>query len=223
LHHGGGDTGSEARYRTPSPNRSCCGCSALPRCGCARRDGQHPAAVGTFLVGLSLTGEITDRAREALTPLRDLFAAAFFLAIGLSINPADLPPVLPTAFALAAVTAITKIVTGAFAARRDGVDRQGQLHAGTVLIARGEFSIVVVGLIGTAADPRLGALVAAYVLILAIFGPIVTRLVDAFAGIRKSASPVRTTVGSARLDSGGEGCAAGSSAPRRRPRPGRRQ
>ncbi|MGH3775270.1 MAG: cation:proton antiporter [Pseudonocardiaceae bacterium] len=77
------------------------------------------AAVGAFLVGLSLTGEITDRAREALTPLRDLFAAAFFLAIGLSIKSADLPDVLPTAFALAAVTAITKIFTGAFAARRD--------------------------------------------------------------------------------------------------------
>ena len=42
-----------------------------------------------FLVGLSLTGEITTRTRELLTPLRDLFAAAFFLAIGLSIDPAD--------------------------------------------------------------------------------------------------------------------------------------
>ena len=88
-----------------------------------------------------------------------------------------------------------------FAARRDGVDRQGQLRAGTALIARGEFSIVVVGLIGTAADPRLGALVAAYVLLVATLGPIVTRLVEAFAGIRKSVSPMRTTIGSVRLGS----------------------
>ena len=136
------------------------------------------AAVGAFLVGLSLTGEITDRAREVFTPLRDLFAAAFFLAIGLSINPADLPPVLPAALALAAITAVTKILTGAYAARRDGVDRRGQLHAGTALIARGEFSIVVVGLVGSAAEPRLGALVAAYVLILATAGPIITRFAE---------------------------------------------
>jgi CPA2 family monovalent cation:H+ antiporter-2 len=136
------------------------------------------AAIGAFLVGLSLTGEITDRAREVLSPLRDLFAAAFFLAIGLSINPADLPPVLPAAMALAVVTAVTKVVTGAYAASRDGIDRRGQLRAGTALIARGEFSIVVVGLVGAVADPRLGALVAAYVLILATAGPILTRFAD---------------------------------------------
>jgi CPA2 family monovalent cation:H+ antiporter-2 len=105
-----------------------------------------------------------------------------------------------------------------FAARRDGVDRQGQLRAGTALIARGEFSIVVVGLIGTAADPRLGALIAAYVLLVATLGPIVTRLVEAFAGIRKSVSPMRTTVGSVRFGSD-EDCAAGRAAPRRT-RPG---
>jgi monovalent cation:H+ antiporter-2, CPA2 family len=137
------------------------------------------AAVGAFLVGLSLTGEITDRARDVLTPLRDLFAAAFFLAIGLSINPADLLPVLPAALALAVITAITKVLAGVYAASRDGVDRRGRLRAGTALIARGEFSIVVVGLVGTAGDPRLGALVAAYVLILATTGPILTRFADA--------------------------------------------
>ncbi|MBB2915282.1 hypothetical protein FHS43_006602 [Streptosporangium becharense] len=53
---------------------------------------RHPAedgvsaAIGAFLVGLALTGEIADRARAVLTPLRDLFAAAFFLAIGLSVS-----------------------------------------------------------------------------------------------------------------------------------------
>ncbi len=136
------------------------------------------AGVGAFLVGLSLTGEITTRTRELLTPLRDLFAAAFFLAIGLTIDPADLLPVLPAALALAGVTAVTKVLAGVYAASRDGVDRRGQVRAGTALIARGEFSIVVVGLVGSAADPRLGPLVAAYVLILATVGPILTRFAD---------------------------------------------
>ncbi|GAA2535077.1 cation:proton antiporter [Pseudonocardia hydrocarbonoxydans] len=136
------------------------------------------AGVGAFLVGLSLTGEITDRAREVLAPVRDLFAAAFFLAIGLSIDATDLLPVLPAALALAAVTAVTKVLTGAYAAGRDGVDRDGRLRAGTALITRGEFSIVVIGLVGAAADPRLGALVAAYVTILATAGPVLTRWAD---------------------------------------------
>lgn len=136
------------------------------------------AGVGAFLVGLSLTGEITDRAREVLAPVRDLFAAAFFLAIGLSIDAADLLPVLPAALALAAVTAVTKVLTGAYAAGRDGVDRNGRLRAGTALITRGEFSIVVIGLVGATADPRLGALVAAYVTVLATVGPVLTKWAD---------------------------------------------
>jgi hypothetical protein len=78
--------------------------------------------------------------------LRDLFAAAFFLAIGLAVEPGAPPPVLPAALALAAVTAVTKLLTGAYAASRDKVARRGQLRAGAALIPRGEFSIVILGL-----------------------------------------------------------------------------
>jgi CPA2 family monovalent cation:H+ antiporter-2 len=136
------------------------------------------AAVGAFLVGLTLTGAVAERAREVLTPLRDLFAAAFFLAIGLSVNPRDLLPLLPAALALAAATAATKMITGGFAAYREGVGRRGQLRAGTALIPRGEFSIVIVGL-AAAAEPRLGALITAYVFILATTGPLITRFFGA--------------------------------------------
>lgn len=137
------------------------------------------AAVGAFLVGLSLTGEAADRAREVLSPLRDLFAAVFFLAIGLSIRPEALLPVLPVALLLGVVTALTKMAAGWYAARREGAGRRGRLRAGTALIARGEFSIVMIGLVGVRQD-RLGALVAAYVLLLAVAGPVITR----FAGTR---------------------------------------
>ncbi|MEU4700750.1 cation:proton antiporter [Nonomuraea dietziae] len=133
------------------------------------------AAVGAFLVGLTLTGEAAKRARNVLTPLRDLFAALFFLAIGLSVSLSDLVPVLPVALVLAAVTAATKVVTGQYAALREGAGTRGRLRAGTVLIVRGEFSIVIIGLVGAHHD-KLGPLVAAYVLVLAIAGPLVTRL-----------------------------------------------
>ncbi|MFI9811321.1 cation:proton antiporter [Saccharothrix variisporea] len=132
------------------------------------------AAVGAFLVGLTLTGEAAERARAVLAPLRDLVAAAFFLAIGLAVSPADLVPVLPVALALAAAGAVTKVVTGWYAAGRDGAGRRGRLRAGTALIARGEFSIVIIGLAGTGHD-RLGPLVTAYVLLLATAGPVITR------------------------------------------------
>nr|WP_237539325.1 cation:proton antiporter [Streptomyces sp. SID4951] len=136
------------------------------------------AAVGAFLVGLTLTGETATRSRAVLSPLRDLFAAVFFLAIGLSVTPEELTPALPAAFALAAVTIATKVLTGRYAAARDKVGRRGRLRAGTALIARGEFSLVIVGLVGTTHD-TLGPLVTAYVFILAIAGPLLTRLAGA--------------------------------------------
>jgi monovalent cation:H+ antiporter-2, CPA2 family len=134
------------------------------------------AAVGAFLVGLTLTGEITNQARAVLSPLRDLFAAVFFVAIGLSVDPRTMVPLLGPALALAAITAITKVATGAYVASRDSVGRRGQLRAGTMLIVRGEFSIVIIGLAGTTV-PGLAALVTAYVFALAITGPLITRLV----------------------------------------------
>jgi monovalent cation:H+ antiporter-2, CPA2 family len=135
------------------------------------------AAVGAFLVGLTLTEQAADRARAVLSPLRDLFAAIFFLAIGISVDPADLVPMLPAALALAAVTAATKVATGVFAARRVGVARRGQMRAGTALIARGEFSLVIIGLVSQTIE-AVASVATTYVFILAIVGPILTR----FAG-----------------------------------------
>ncbi len=132
------------------------------------------AAVGAFLVGLTLTGDTADRARKVLGPLRDLFAATFFLSIGLSVDPQQLVPMLPAALVLAVVTAATKVLTGMVAARRDGVARRGQLRAGTALIARGEFSLVIIGLIG-ASIPAVAALATSYVFVMAIAGPVLAR------------------------------------------------
>ena len=132
------------------------------------------AAVGAFLVGLTLTGETADRARKVLGPLRDLFGAIFFLSIGLTVDPKELLPMLPVAIALAVITSATKLLTGMFAARRDGVARRGQLRAGTALIARGEFSLIIIGLVG-ASIPAVAALATSYVFIMAIAGPVVSR------------------------------------------------
>ena len=53
------------------------------------------------------------------------------------------------------------------------------MRAGAALIARGEFSIVIAGLgVSAGLEPQLCALSAAYVLLLAIIGPILTRLIE---------------------------------------------
>ncbi len=134
------------------------------------------AAIGAFLVGTALSGPIAAQSQRLLAPLRDLFAATFFFFFGLEIDPASLVPVLPAALILGVCTALTKIATGYWAARRKGIVSKGRWRAGVALVARGEFSIVIAGL-GAAIEPRLGPLAAAYVLLLAIGGPVLSRLV----------------------------------------------
>ncbi|GAP52111.1 cation:proton antiporter [Streptomyces azureus] len=143
---------------------------------------QVSAAVGAFLVGIALSGEVAEGATSLLAPLRDLFAAVFFVFFGLHTDPASIPPVLLPALALAAVTTATKIATGYWAARRAGIGPKGRWRAGGTLVARGEFSIVIAGLAVTAGiEPSLGPLATAYVLILVLLGPLTARYTEPVA------------------------------------------
>jgi CPA2 family monovalent cation:H+ antiporter-2 len=135
---------------------------------------QVSAAIGAFLVGIAVSGPIAEQSQRLFSPLRDLFAATFFFFFGLQIDPATLPRAVPFAVGLGVVTALTKMATGYWAARRAGVEKRTGIRAGTALVARGEFSIVIAGL-GTQLEPQLGPLSAAYVLFLAILGPILAR------------------------------------------------
>ncbi|GAA4918151.1 CPA2 family monovalent cation:H+ antiporter-2 [Nonomuraea thailandensis] len=142
---------------------------------------QVSAAVGAFLVGIALSGQLAEDAHALLAPLRDLFAAVFFVFFGLQTDPAKILPVAGLAALLALVSMITKLLTGMYAARRAGIAKAGQARAGIALIPRGEFNIVIAGLaVGAGVHPDLGALAAAYVLILAAFGPLAAKLVQPF-------------------------------------------
>lgn len=143
---------------------------------------QVSAAIGAFLVGLALSGEVQHRAAELIGPLRDLSAAVFFVFFSFRINPADLVPVLVPAVILAAVTSATKCGTGWYAASRLGVGQRGRWRAATVLIARGEFAIVVAALGASLVEgPEIAALGAAYVLITDVVGPVATKFADRLA------------------------------------------
>ncbi|MGH3734825.1 MAG: cation:proton antiporter [Micromonosporaceae bacterium] len=141
------------------------------------------AAVGAFLVGIALSGPLAHTARDLVTPLRDLFAAVFFVFFGLSTDPRQLPQVAGLALALAAAGVLTKFGTGWYAARRAGVGTAGRIRAGAALIPRGEFNIVIAGLAvaSGAVAPQLGPLAAAYVLILAVTGPLAARAAEPLA------------------------------------------
>ena len=137
---------------------------------------QVSAAIGAFLVGIAVSGPIAEQSRRLFSPLRDLFAATFFFFFGLEVDPRSLPPVLLAALVLAIASTLAKALTGYWATHGLGLGSKTRLRAGLTLVAHGEFSIVIAGL-GFALEPRLGPLSAAYVLLMAIFGPIAARLV----------------------------------------------
>ncbi|MCP2261294.1 potassium/proton antiporter membrane subunit, CPA2 family [Streptoalloteichus tenebrarius] len=144
---------------------------------------QVSAAVGAFLLGIAISGSTAENATRMLEPLRDLFAALFFVVFGLNTDPRQMPPVLGTAVALAVVTTVTKLATGWWAASRQGVRRLGRLRAGAALVARGEFSIVIAGLAvaSGSVSPDLAPLATAYVLLMAVLGPVAARVVEPLA------------------------------------------
>ncbi|MCK2241811.1 MULTISPECIES: cation:proton antiporter [unclassified Crossiella] len=144
---------------------------------------QVSAAVGAFLLGIAISGSTAENATKLLEPLRDLFAAVFFVVFGLNTDPRDVPPVLGVAVALVIVTTATKMLTGWFAAGQQGIARLGRLRTGAALVARGEFSIVIAGLAvaSGAVDSQLAPLATAYVLLMAVFGPVAARVVEPLA------------------------------------------
>lgn len=147
------------------------------------------AAVGAFMFGLALSEHIVDNARKVLVPLRDLFAAAFFVLVGLRLDPSTIPGVLPAALGLAIAGFATKLATGWLAAHKGGLSRANAVRLGAVLVARGEFSILI-ATIGVEAglSPKLESLTTTYVMITAVLGSIAPRLVGS---LKLSDKPVR--------------------------------
>ena len=143
--------------------------SALLAAGAASYVG-FSGAVAAFLVGLLLTGEVASAVRARLSPLRDFFSALFFLFFGLATDPADIPDVLGPALALAVAGVGLKMLVGWWIAK-DLADRMSWRRIGAFLSPRGEFSILIAGLmVTTTFAEQIQALTIAYVILTAFIG-----------------------------------------------------
>ncbi|MEU3890301.1 cation:proton antiporter [Streptomyces sp. NPDC029041] len=131
-------------------------------------------AIGAFMVGLILAGTPSGpRIRDLVHPLRDAFAAIFFFAFGLSIDPGDIVSVAGPVAAAAALTLVMNVAAGLLVARvyRYGLDPAAEIA--TTLVARGEFALILAAMAaGAGLDARLAPFIAGYVLVLAVLGPI---------------------------------------------------
>ena len=141
-------------------------------------------AIGAFMVGL-IVAETTaaPRVERLVLPLRDAFAAIFFFAFGLSIDPGAIGDVAGLVAAAVGLTIVLNLVAGIVVGRLQDLDRRGTANLATTIVAQGEFALILAALAVTAGlDDRLGPLVAGYVLVLAVGGPILAARSQLVAG-----------------------------------------
>ncbi|HEY0552538.1 MAG TPA: cation:proton antiporter, partial [Verrucomicrobiae bacterium] len=107
----------------------------------------YSVALGAFIIGavIAESREI-GRITHLMEPVRDMFSAVFFVAIGLLIQPALLGhyavPILVISFAVV----VGKVLTCSFGAFVAGNDRRTSLRVGMGLAQIGEFSFIIAAL-----------------------------------------------------------------------------
>ncbi|MGB9965373.1 cation:proton antiporter [Halobacterium hubeiense] len=160
--------------------------------------GEHSgvsAAVAAFLVGTAVgRTSLTDRVEGLLAPSRDLFAALFFLSVGLATDPAL---VTREAWAVAVAVAVTipgQYVSGYYAGRQFDLEPSRAFRVGSALAPRGEFALVIAALaasVGTTPvlTERVPAFTVGYVLATSVLGTFAMRYSDQLWALLPVADP----------------------------------
>ncbi|MBS0663252.1 MAG: cation:proton antiporter [Verrucomicrobia bacterium] len=107
----------------------------------------YSVALGAFIIGavIAETREI-HRIEGLVEPIRDMFSAVFFVAIGLLIDPRMLVEHWQPILVLTLAVVVGKIFTCTLGAFLGGKDLRTSLHVGMSLAQIGEFSFIIASL-----------------------------------------------------------------------------
>ncbi len=131
-------------------------------------------AIGALMIGLVVSQtRLRERVERLVLPLRDTFAAVFFVAFGLSIDVGALGDVVVPVVLAVLRTLVLNVTAGLITARLYRLNQRSAANIGLSVLGRGGFSLILASL-GVAAglDARLGPFVALYVLVLAVVSPL---------------------------------------------------
>jgi CPA2 family monovalent cation:H+ antiporter-2 len=134
-------------------------------------------AIGALMAGVVLSEtSVRDQIEDRFFSFRDIFAALFFFAFGLSIDIGAIGDVGWLVALAVAVTLVGKFGSTAVAGAVSGFTRRQSLNAGAALLAHGEFTIILAQVasenesISVAQQEELIAFSGLYVLISATIG-----------------------------------------------------
>ncbi len=159
----------------------------------------YSVALGAFVAG-SLVREsgTAHRVLEVLPPVRDLFAAIFFVSVGLLVQPGAVLDAWPMVLTLTVVVFAGKFLGVSIGGFLAGFGVRTSVQGAMTLAQIGEFSFVIAGLALTtgAAPPSLYAVAVAVSVITSLATPTLMRLADPVSTLidRKLPRPVQTVV-----------------------------
>jgi len=107
----------------------------------------YSVALGAFMIG-AIVGESQSvvRIERIIGPVRDMFSAIFFVAIGMLIDPAMLKQYWLPIIVVTAVVIVGKVITCSFGTFVAGNNGRTSLRVGMGLAQIGEFSFVIASL-----------------------------------------------------------------------------
>lgn len=101
-------------------------------------------ALGAFVMG-SLLAETRDakRIEQLIAPVRDLFAAVFFVSVGMMIDPPTIAKYVPEILLISTITIVGKFLSSAVGALVSGRNIKDSIYSGMSLAQIGEFSFII--------------------------------------------------------------------------------
>ena len=152
-------------------------------------------ALGAFLVGVLGAGaDVRQRLAHLVDPLRSMFAAVFFVSIGLLVNPLECWHHLPAILFLSAVVIVGKLVNCTVGAVACGLEVKPAIQTGFSLAQIGEFAYMVallyISLTGDFTKPMY-QIVVGVSLITTLANPWMIRVSDRVGDWAERACPVR--------------------------------
>ncbi|KAF3362935.1 Uncharacterized protein PHSC3_000469 [Chlamydiales bacterium STE3] len=112
----------------------------------------YSAALGGFIMGSILAEtSVVKRIETLMLPIKDLFAAVFFVSVGMLINPALIIEHFPQVILLSILTIFGKVITSSLGVLLSGQSLSNALRVGCGMAQIGEFSFIIIGFGGTIA------------------------------------------------------------------------
>lgn len=112
----------------------------------------YSVALGAFIGGILVAESgLGERMEHAIQPVRDMFAAIFFVSIGMTVDPIEAWTNLPTALLVFAVVVVAQLLSVGVSGLLSGNGLRRSLTAGFSLGQIGEFAFILAA-IGTGAD-----------------------------------------------------------------------